>query len=131
MKPTKRKILYVDDEKINLELFRITFQDVFDVKTALSAALGLEILQNESVDVIISDLKMPEVNGIEFIERIKTKSPEKVCILLTAYIEPEAMLKAINQELVFRYVTKPWNRDDLLTLIDLAFEKHQASQPQA
>lgn len=123
-----KNILYVDDERINLELFRINFKSDYNVITINSAVKGLEVLQNEDIKVIISDLKMPEMNGIEFIEKIKSQTPEKVCILLTAYIEPDVMLKAINQELVFRYVTKPWNKKDLQSIIELAFEKNSAGK---
>jgi response regulator RpfG family c-di-GMP phosphodiesterase len=123
MKQPHKKILYVDDERINLELFKINFKGIYDVIVCDSALKGLQVIENENIDVIVSDLKMPEMNGIEFIETIKHKTPEKVCILLTAYIEPEVMLKAINQELIFRYVTKPWNKQNMQSIIDLAFEK--------
>ncbi|QKG80878.1 response regulator [Tenuifilum thalassicum] len=119
----KRKVLYVDDERINLELFRINFRNDFEVILADSAEKGLEILKNEEIDVIVSDLKMPKMNGIEFIEKIKKETPNKVCILLTAFMESEAMLKAINEELVFRYIMKPWKKDDMLKVLDMAFSK--------
>lgn len=119
----KKSVLYVDDERINLELFRINFKDIYNVVIADSALRGLEIIHSQKINVIVSDLKMPGMNGIEFIERIKHTNPEKICIILTAFIEPDAMLKAINQELVFRYVTKPWNKKDLHSIIELAFEK--------
>ncbi|MDI3526048.1 MAG: hypothetical protein PWR03_231 [Tenuifilum sp.] len=119
----KRKVLYVDDERINLELFRINFRNDFEVILADSAEKGLEILKNEEIDVIVSDLKMPKMNGIEFIEKIKKETPKKVCILLTAFMESEAMLKAINEELVFRYIMKPWKKDDMLKVLDMAFSK--------
>lgn len=118
-------ILYVDDEPINLELFKINFRNEYRVLTALSAKEGIEIIKKESIPVIISDLKMPEMSGIEFIEYIKTSSPEKVCILLTAYIESDVMLNAINKELVFRYLTKPWRKEEVKAIIELALEKHR------
>lgn len=121
-----KNILYVDDERINLELFRLNFKNDYNVFIADSAKKGLEILEQQEINVIVSDLKMPEMNGIEFIEKIKTENPQKVCILLTAFIEPDVMLKAINQELVFRYVTKPWTKKDLQSIIDLAFDKSNA-----
>ena len=122
-----KNILYVDDERINLELFRINFRGDYNVFIVDSAKKGLEILEKEDIRVIVSDLKMPEMNGIEFIEKVKNQNPEKVCILLTAYIEPDVMLKAINQELVFRYVIKPWTKKELQAIIELAFEKNNAT----
>ncbi len=127
MQTEPKSILYVDDEPINLELFKINFRNDYKVITATSAQKGIEIVEKDNISVIISDLKMPEMNGIEFIEYIKNSSPEKVCILLTAYIESDVMLKAINQELIFRYITKPWKKDDVKNVIELAFEKFNSS----
>lgn len=121
----KRNVLYVDDETINLELFRINFEDDFDVITAESGDEALSILKStEDIVVIISDLKMPGMNGLELISKIKSVSPEKVCIMLTAYAETDVMMKAINQELIFRYLLKPWKRNELLQVINNAFEKY-------
>lgn len=120
---SNKKILYVDDEQINLELFKINFRNDFDIRIANSALKGLEILQNEEIDVVISDLKMPQMNGLEFIEKIKSANPSKVCILLTAFMESDVMLKAINNELIFRYIMKPWRKDELKQIIELAFSK--------
>lgn len=119
-----KKILYVDDEHINLELFKINFRNDYHVLTADSAQKGLELISNDSINVIVSDLKMPGMNGLEFIEKIKQYSPEKVCILLTAYVEPNVMLKAINEELIFRFATKPWLKSSLTKIIELAFSKY-------
>lgn len=123
---TNRKIIYVDDEQINLELFKINFRNDFEVFIADSALKGLDILaQNNDINVIVSDLKMPHMNGLEFIERIKTENPSKVCILLTAFMESDVMLKAINNELIFRYIMKPWRKDEIKGIIELALKKHQ------
>lgn len=120
-----KKVLYVDDEVINLELFKINFRNDFDVVVADSAAKGLEILQREEINVIVSDLKMPHMNGIDFIERIKKQNPHKVCILLTAFLESEVMLRAINEELVYRYIMKPWKKDELREIISSAFRRFE------
>ncbi len=120
---SNNKILYVDDEQINLELFKINFRNDFDIRIANSALKGLEILQEEEIDVVISDLKMPHMNGLEFIEKIKATNPSKICILLTAFMESDVMLKAINNELIFRYIMKPWRKEELKQVIDLALTK--------
>lgn len=117
------KILYVDDEIINLELFKINFRNEFEVFVAESATKGLDILKEQNINVVISDLKMPHMNGLEFIEKIKSETPSKVCILLTAFMESDVMLKAINNELIFRYIMKPWRKDELKEVINLAFSK--------
>lgn len=115
--------MYVDDEVINLELFKINFRNDYSIVVADSAQKGLEILKNEDIKVIISDLKMPHMSGIDFIERIKRENPEKICILLTAFMESEVMLRAINEELVYRYIMKPWKKDELREIIDSAFQR--------
>lgn len=120
-----KRVLYVDDEVINLELFKINFRNEFEIFTADSAQKGLEILKDEEIGVIITDLKMPQMNGIELIERIKKENPEKICILLTAFMETDVMLKAINEELVYRYIMKPWKKDELLEIINSAFKRFE------
>ncbi len=108
------KILYVDDEVINLELLQLTFMNEFTVITAESAREGLKLLTlNPDIHVIISDLKMPVMNGLDFIKEVKRNNPEKVCMLLTGFMESEIMLEGFNKELIFRYLMKPWNKDEL------------------
>jgi two-component system NtrC family sensor kinase len=107
------RILYVDDEVINLELLQLTYMNDFQVITAESAEEGLRLLAlHPEIHVIISDLKMPVMNGLDFIKVVKQKHPEKVCMLLTAYMESEVMLEGFNKELIFRYIMKPWNKDE-------------------
>jgi len=108
------KVLYVDDEVINLELFQLTFMNEFTVITADSALEGLKLLdQQPDIQVIMSDLKMPVMNGLEFIKKVKQSYPGKVCMLLTGFMESEIMLEGFNQELIFRYLMKPWNKEEL------------------
>jgi len=108
------RILYVDDEIINLELLQLTFMNDFEVITASSAEEGLKILElNPEIHVVISDLKMPVMNGLEFIKVVKQNFEEKVCMLLTGYMESEVMLEGFNKELIFRYLMKPWKVDEL------------------
>ncbi len=118
------KVLYVDDEAINLELLQLTFMNELDVRTATSAKEGLMILETHpDIHVIISDLKMPAMNGLEFIKEIKKRYREKVCMLLTGFMESEIMLEGFNKELIFRYLMKPWNKDELMDTIQEAFNR--------
>lgn len=125
----KEKILYVDDEFINLELFRISFMDDYEVITALSGKEGLKVLDDQDIKVVVSDLRMPVMDGLEFLQEVKQRDEQRVCIILTAYAEPEAMLKAINKEIVFRYIMKPWNKLQLKKEIDDAFAKYNDHKP--
>jgi two-component system NtrC family sensor kinase len=108
------RILYVDDEVINLELLQLTYMNDFEVVIAESAEEGLKLMEHHSdIHVLISDLKMPVMNGLDFIKVIKQKHPEKVCMLLTGFMESDVMLEGFNKELIFRYLMKPWNKDEL------------------
>ena len=119
-----RKILYVDDESINIELFKASFRNDYKIFTALSASIGLEILeQDPNIELIISDLKMPHMDGLEFFRVIKSRYQGKICILLTGYLEPEIMLEGFNKELIFRYVMKPWRKNDLAAIIEETFKR--------
>lgn len=108
------RILYVDDEVINLELLQLTFMNDFNVLTAVSAEEGLRLLElHPDIHVVVSDLKMPGMNGLDFIKVVKQRFREKVCMLLTGYMESEVMMEGFNKELIFRYVMKPWNKTEL------------------
>lgn len=108
------RILYVDDEINNLELLQLTFMNDFKVITAESAEEGLRLLAlNPDIHVVISDLKMPVMNGLDFIKKVKQSDQERVCMLLTGYMESDVMLEGFNKELIFRYVMKPWHKAEL------------------
>ncbi len=116
--------MYVDDEEINIKLFDLSLRKEFDIVTANSAQLGLEILEKDvRIGVVISDLKMPEMDGLELIKRIKEGNNNIICMLLTGYIESEVMLEGFNKEYIFRYLVKPWNKTHLISVIKEAFEK--------
>lgn len=122
------KILYVDDEEINLELLQLTFMNELEVITATSAKEGLQLLmENPGIPVVISDLKMPEMNGLDFIKEIKSSYPGKICMLLTGFMESEIMMEGFNKELIFRYIMKPWKKVVLMEAIEQAFSKQNGS----
>lgn len=118
------KVLYVDDEGINLELLQLTFRNELQVYTAITAQEGLKILSiNHDIHVVISDLKMPGMNGLDFIKEVKSRYGDKVCLLLTAFLESEVMLEGFNKELIFRYLMKPWNKNELYQTVLEAYER--------
>ena len=116
------KVLYVDDEEINLELLQLTFKNEFQIITALSARDGLELLDiHPDIHVVITDLKMPNMNGLDFIKAVKNKDKDKVCMLLTGFLESDVMLEGINKDLIYRYLIKPWSKNELKETILEAF----------
>ena len=118
------RILYVDDEIINLELLQLTFMNDFQVIVAESAKEGLRLLaRNPDIHVVISDLKMPGMNGLDFIKEVKRIDQDKVCMLLTGFIESDIMMEGFNKELIFRYLMKPWNMAELQESIRAALDR--------
>lgn len=118
------RILYVDDEVINLELLQLTYMNDFEVVIAESAEEGLKLLERHpDIHVLLSDLKMPVMNGLDFIKVVKQEYPDKVCMLLTGFMESEVMLEGFNKELIFRYLMKPWNKDELKETIIEALKR--------
>ncbi|OGI01897.1 MAG: hypothetical protein A2104_08180 [Candidatus Melainabacteria bacterium GWF2_32_7] len=121
----KYNILVVDDEIDNLQLFIRTFRKKYNVLIANSGYEAIEILKNNQVDLIISDHKMPEMDGVEFLTRTLNICPDTIRILLTAYTDASSLINAINNAKIYRYVKKPWNINDLTTIVDRALDVHQ------
>lgn len=119
---SKVNILYVDDEVNNLVAFKAGFRRVYNIFTAESAAEGVKILENNDIQIVITDQRMPVTTGIEFLEQIMPKYPDPIRILLTGYADINAVIDAINRGQVYRYVQKPWMEEDLRINIDKAIE---------
>lgn len=116
-------ILCVDDEKnILSSLRRLLRPEGYDIQMANSGAEGLEILEKMPVDLIISDMRMPEMNGAEFLEKVYAKWPGTVRILLTGYSEMSSTIDAINKGSIYKYISKPWEEHDLKLTIRNALE---------
>jgi response regulator RpfG family c-di-GMP phosphodiesterase len=119
------KILYVDDEVNNLLSFKATFRTEYHVLTAISAEEGRKILEKEKdVSIIISDQRMPNETGVQLFESIVRLYPDSMRVLLTGYTDIQAVIDAINKGQVYRYLTKPWNADELKSAITQAYEVH-------
>ncbi len=117
------KILFVDDEKDILSSMRRLFmEDRYEILTAESGIEALELLRKGPVDLIVSDQKMPKMTGVEFLQRSKEYSPDSIRILLTGYADINAAIDSINKGNVYRYITKPWNNDELRSTIRNALE---------
>jgi len=118
----KIRILYVDDEENNLQAFKATFRRDYKVHLAVSAEKGREILNSEVIDIIITDQRMPEETGVDFLESIIPSHPDPIRILLTGYTDIQAVIDAINKGQVYHYLTKPWEEEYMRTVIKNAFE---------
>ncbi len=112
------KILFVDDDVNILDGFRRQFRKTFAISTAPGGKEGLEVIEREGpFSVIVSDLRMPGMDGINFFSRAREAAPETVRILLTGYADMETAIEAINQGNIFRFLTKPCKLEDLLKAI--------------
>lgn len=118
----KVKVLYIDDEKINLLSFKSSFRREYDIYTASSAKEGIKILKEHSIEVILCDQRMPNMTGVEFFESIKTIHTNPIRVLITAYTDTEAIIDAINKAEVFKYISKPWVVDELKQTIQTAYQ---------
>jgi response regulator RpfG family c-di-GMP phosphodiesterase len=118
----KINVLYVDDELNNINSFKATFRRDFNVFIASSGKEGLEILKKNSIPVIITDQRMPEMTGVEFLVEVLKFYPETIRILLTGYSDLNAVVDAVNKGQIFYYVNKPWDEQQLRIIINNGHE---------
>lgn len=118
----KISILYVDDEVNNINSFKATFRKDYNVFTALSGMVGLEILRNHVIHVIITDQRMPEMTGVEFLVEVLKEYPDPVRILLTGYTDINAVIDAVNKGHIYHYLNKPWDEHQMRIIIKNSYE---------
>ncbi len=122
----KAKMLVVDDEPDNLDLLYRTFRRDFQVLKAESGVRALEMLAAEGeVAVIISDQRMPEMKGTEFLSRTVPQFPDTMRIILTGFTDVEDLVEAINSGQVYKYITKPWDPNELKAVVQRAAETYE------
>ena len=124
-------VLYVDDEKDNLRVFELTFRRDFTILTAESAKEGLELLSQHPVAVVLSDQKMPGIEGVEFLRRVRELDSRALRILVTAYGDAKILGEAINDGNIYRYLAKPWEPDDMRLTIQRAIESYALAAERA
>jgi len=124
----KFTILYVDDEESNLNIFRNTFRREYNVLTASSGKDGLDLLQQSNVDLILTDQRMPDMDGVSFLKQTINQFPELNRILITGYTDFDALKTAINDAKIFQYIQKPWREEQLRNIIDKALEVYTLRQ---
>lgn len=125
--PSRRtRSLVVDDAEYVLTLVRAFLEaDGHEVITAPGGVEALEILKKESFSVIISDAKMPQMSGMQFLAQAKLIQPDASRILMTAYVELDVILEAINRGEIFRFISKPFVREEFLATVKTAVQKYE------
>jgi len=118
----KSSILYLDDEQGNLDIFRISFKREYNVFITSEPDEAFTILENNPIDIVITDQQMPKMKGTEFLQKTLEKYPDLIRIILTGYADIGVVVDAINKCGIYKYITKPYERDDLKITIDKALE---------
>lgn len=119
---TRYSILYVDDEDHNLISFKSTFRRNYDIHVAISGRKAMDIMEQSEIHLVITDQRMPEMTGIEFLEKIVLQYPDCIRMIMTGFSDMDAIIQAVNKGNIYRYISKPWNREELKITIDIALE---------
>lgn len=127
MEQPKPSVLYVDDEPENLSGFKFSFRKKYEIFIAHSGKEGLGILEKHQslgvpIQLVITDQRMPQMTGVEFLEQIAKNYPDTMRIVVTGYSDVEAVMHAINKGGAFRYLTKPWGTEELSNAIEQALD---------
>jgi putative nucleotidyltransferase with HDIG domain len=122
------KILLVDDEPANLRLLERLFRRDYEVLTATSGEEALRLLSQHDVALVLTDQRMPGMTGVELLKRTAHMRPHMVRIILTGYTDMGALVDAINCGQIYRYLTKPWDNDDLRMTVAQALKHYEANR---
>lgn len=125
MAEIRYKILIVDDEPDNLALLYRTLRSKYDIAKSTSPLAALEMLKVEQFDCILSDHKMPEMDGVEFLKRCYEIAPDTMRLIVTAYTDAGILIDAINAAKIYRYIKKPYNPDELMLVVENALQFYQ------
>ena len=129
MEPIKHTVLCVDDERNILSaLKRLLRKEDYRLLTGKSGQEGLEILSQNEVQVVISDQRMPEMNGIEFLKEVRKGYPNVLRIILTGYTDVDTITKAISEGHIYKFFLKPWSDHQLKLEIRQALEQYDLIQ---
>lgn len=115
-------ILYVDDEKANRVVFQQSLIGDFNIVTAVDGPNALEILEQREVAVVVTDMRMPAMDGEQLLRIVRERWPQTIRIVVTAYSDIDPILRAINEGLVARYLVKPWEFEELVQILRWATE---------
>ena len=129
MNDIKPALLILDDEpNVIKAIKRLLFDTDYKIYTASTSKDAMQIFDEHEIQLVISDYRMPEMNGVEFLSRIKKLYPNTVRMILSGYADVQAVVEAINDGQVYKFIAKPWNDQELLTTIMRAFEQYKLKQ---
>jgi DNA-binding NtrC family response regulator len=120
----KHLVVYVDDEEMNLKLFEAAAPDRWEVKCFNNAKDALDFISKVEPAVVVSDQRMPELTGLDFLQRVLIKRPETTRMVVTAYSERHVILDLLRKAEIFDFITKPWEQDLIVSQVGLAIEEY-------
>mgnify|MGYP000890014176 CR=1 FL=1 len=120
------RVLYLDDEEPNLFSFKAAFRREFEVHTCDEPHKAVRLLDEHNFHVVLSDQRMPRISGVEFFELIMPDHPDVSRILVTGYADTDAVVDAINKGQVYRFVSKPWNEEELRGVIRSGYDLNRS-----
>jgi two-component system probable response regulator PhcQ len=120
-------VLYIDDEEMALKYFKRAFSDDYEVFKAASCAEGLELLRREAdrIGIVLSDQRMPGMQGAEVLGAVREEYPSKVRILVTAFSDLKSAIEAVNKGHIYQYVSKPWDNDEIVVILRRAADYYR------
>jgi serine/threonine-protein kinase len=125
----KPRVLFVDDEERIVNLLRVMFRPTCEVFTATCGKEALKIIREQHIHVIVSDQRMPEMLGIELLDKVRAHSPDTMRILLTGYSDLSAIVGSVNDGEVFRFISKPWDQDEIKSIVAEAAAAATETEP--
>ncbi|MDO9226575.1 MAG: response regulator [Pseudomonadota bacterium] len=127
--PTPITLLFVDDEPSILSSLKRLFRPHgYQIFTGEGGQAGLDVLEKEHVDLVISDMRMPGMDGAHFLEQARLRWPDTIRILLTGYADIESTIAAINKGQIYRYINKPWDDNEIVLIVREALERRRLEQ---
>ncbi|MGE3819077.1 MAG: response regulator [Isosphaeraceae bacterium] len=123
--PSKYCLLIVDDEPNVCDSVHDLLRREFRVLKAHSAEEGYRMMQEEEVHIIMSDQRMPQISGVELLERVKSRNPRAIRLLFTGFADVESIIAAINQGHVYQFLKKPWQPEDLEAAVRQAAQEYE------
>lgn len=116
MTTERKRLLYLDDEEVNLNLFRAVFQGEFELTTMTNPVQAMQVIKQREFAVIVSDMKMPEMTGVDFLTQVLTLRPTTPRVLITGLGQEEEIQEAVSKGIIDVVVYKPWLRSELLDI---------------
>ncbi len=123
LEQAKFPILVVDDERDNLDAFRFNFGKAFSLHLADSGAEALALAASHDIAVVLTDQRMPKMTGLELLRELRQVRPEAIGIIVTAFTDVDVLIEAISLGQVYRYITKPWDREEVRGILKQAIER--------